>query len=370
MAGMRVLLPPFGRLPSASGREVPFVEGMPPIYHTTSGSTAVSRSVEFPMARLLLLKDRIAERPRDRRVLRGPGIEFDATRIQRIGCLLAGNTCVFGSFDRPAELAELCRRAEVTVIQLGAYALNGLAWSEDAVPLPSFTQVSVGGQRVPGSLRRRVIDRLTPNLWVQYATTEVGEISRATPEEHERFPEGVGIPPAHVTVEIVDDHDQPVAHGETGNIRVRKNVAPTSYVDDPVASRAFRGGFFHTGDLGSWRPGEPLIHHGRADDLMILNGINIRPAAIEDRLAAHPDVREAVAFPIRSRVHGEIPAAAVVRAGGDTDARALLAFCRETLGIRAPREIFIVDAMPRSTAGKPLRRALSERFSPARRAGG
>jgi acyl-coenzyme A synthetase/AMP-(fatty) acid ligase len=303
-------------------------------------------------------------------VLRGPGIEFDATRIQRIGCLLAGNTCVFGALDRPAELAELCRRAEVTVIQLGAYALSRLAWSPDAVPLPSFTQVSVGGQRVPGSLRRRVIDRLTPNLWVQYATTEIGEISRAAPDEHERFPEGVGTPPAHVTLEIVDDHDQPVPPGEIGNIRVRKERAPSAYVDDPVASRAFRDGLLFTGDLGSWRPGEPIIHHGRADDLMILNGINIRPAAIEDRLAAHPDVREAVAFPIRSRVHGEIPAAAVVRAGGDTEARAFLAFCRETLGIRAPREIFIVDAIPRSGVGKPLRRELSERFSPVRRAGG
>lgn len=372
MEGRRVLHPPFGHLPpadSGASIDIPFPEGVPPLYHSTSGSTSVSRSVEFPMARLHLLAERLAESPRDRRALRGRGIEFDATRVQRIGSLLAGNTCVFGRIDRPAELAALCSRAGVTVIQLGAYGLTGLAWSPDAVRLPSFTHISVGGQRVPGSLRRRVIERLTPNLWVQYATTEVGEISRARPEEHADFPEGVGMPGPKTTVEIVDEHDRPVAPGEIGNIRVRKDrvgVTPVSYVADPAASRAFRDGFFYPGDLGSWRPGEPIIHHGRADDVMIMNGINIRPAAIEDRLSAHPDVRDAVAFPIRSRIHGEIPAVAVVRAGGDTSPAAFLAFCREALGIRSPREVFIVDAIPRSAVGKPLRQALSERFSPVR----
>ena len=94
---------------------------------------------------------------------------------------------------------------------------------------------------------------------------------------------------------------------------------------------------------------------------MILNGINVFPTAIEDILESHPDVKEAVAYPIRSRIHGEIPVAAVVLKEGakDRSVSHLLDLCRQVLGIRAPRQIFVVDQIPRNTAGKPLRRELA-----------
>jgi acyl-CoA synthetase (AMP-forming)/AMP-acid ligase II len=93
---------------------------------------------------------------------------------------------------------------------------------------------------------------------------------------------------------------------------------------------------------------------------MILNGINVFPSAIEDTLESHVDVQEAVAYSLKSRVHGEIPVAAVVLR---PQARArtpdhLLDFCRQSLGIRGPRQIVVVDRIPRNAAGKPLRREL------------
>ena len=103
-----------------------------------------------------------------------------------------------------------------------------------------------------------------------------------------------------------------VAPGEIGQIRVRKGGVPKDYVAEPGANANFQDGWFYPRDLVSQRPGEPLIFHGRADDVMILNGINIFPSAIEDTLESHPAVKEAVAYAIKSRVHGEIPVAAVV----------------------------------------------------------
>jgi acyl-CoA synthetase (AMP-forming)/AMP-acid ligase II len=92
-----------------------------------------------------------------------------------------------------------------------------------------------------------------------------------------------------------------------------------------------------------------------------LNGINIFPGAIEDALEAHPDVEEAVAYPIKSRVHGEIPVAAVVlKADAERrDPSHLLEYCRSSLGVRSPRRIVCVDSIPRNQAGKPLRRELA-----------
>jgi acyl-CoA synthetase (AMP-forming)/AMP-acid ligase II len=210
-------------------------------------------------------------------------------------------------------------------------------------------------------LRKDIMGVLSDNLYVLYATSEIGIISCAMPDQHERFPEGVGFPAAGVTLEIVGSDGTPVAPGEIGQIRLRKDGTPRGYVTEPGATSNFQEGWFYPRDLVSLRPGEPLIFHGRADDVMILNGINIFPSAIEDILESHPDVKEAVAYAIKSRVHGEIPAAAVVLK--DTSARRdpahLLDHCRQTLGIRAPRQIAVVDIIPRNSAGKPLRRALS-----------
>jgi acyl-CoA synthetase (AMP-forming)/AMP-acid ligase II len=82
--------------------------------------------------------------------------------------------------------------------------------------------------------------------------------------------------------------------------------------------------------------------------------------ALEDTLESHADAQEAVAYSLKSRVHGEIPVAAVVLhpQARARDADQLLEFCRQSLGIRGPRQIVVVDRIPRNAAGKPLRREL------------
>jgi cyanophycin synthetase len=133
------------------------------------------------------------------------------------------------------------------------------------------------------------------------------------------------------------------------------------YVAEARRMSNFEDGWFYPRDLASRSDNAPLLFHGRADDVMILNGINIFPSAIEDTLEGHPDVREAVAYPIKLRVHGEIPVAAVILEEGahERDVPQLMYFCRQVLGIRAPRDILVVDRIPRNAAGKPLRRELA-----------
>ena len=202
--------------------------------------------------------------------------------------------------------------------------------------------------------------RLTDNLWVQYATSEAGLISIASPDQHDTYPEGVGFPSPDVTLEIVDAEGVILPPGEIGHIRLRKRTLPGGYVAECGATANFRDGWFYPGDIVSQGTGEPLVFHGRSDDVMILNGINVFPSAIEDTLESHADVQEAVAYSLKSRIHGEIPVAAVVLypevRGRDTNH--LLEFCHQSLGIRGPRQIMVVDRIPRNAAGKPLRREL------------
>jgi acyl-CoA synthetase (AMP-forming)/AMP-acid ligase II len=94
--------------------------------------------------------------------------------------------------------------------------------------------------------------------------------------------------------------------------------------------------------------------------MMILNGINIFPGPIEDALMACKGVREAVAFPVHSAVHGQIPVAGVVlEPDANLQASDLLARLRGLLGVRAPRQIRILDTIPRTALGKPKLAALA-----------
>jgi acyl-coenzyme A synthetase/AMP-(fatty) acid ligase len=315
------------------------------------------------LERLLKGAKRYAENPRERRALRTGSIEFDAHRLQRICALLAGNTCVFARDLNPSSIVALCANAEVSLIHLNAYKLASLAHAATSeCRLPSCTGILSGGSRVPGALRHRVKAFLTEELWVLYATSETGMISRANPDEHELFPEGVGYPAPDVTFEILGRSGKPVRPGEIGRIRVHKSTMAKGYVLEPagVASH-YQDGWFNPGDLISQEEGEPLVFHGRADDVMILNGINIFPSAIEDTLESHPDVREAIAYPVKSRIHGDIPVAAVVMQGQrQANPVELLNYCRQSLGVRAPRQIRIVESIPRNTGGKPLRGQMAE----------
>ena len=97
--------------------------------------------------------------------------------------------------------------------------------------------------------------------------------------------------------------------------------------------------------------------------MMILDGIKIFPAEIERVLEEQPGVKTAAAFAKGSRAHGDIPLAAVephpsaVVAGDE-----LMARVRERLGIRAPRRIIVLDALPRNAAGKVLKSELIDLF--------
>jgi long-chain acyl-CoA synthetase len=333
------------------------------IYQNTSGSTNIPKTFGLPLQRVVSLSKRFSADLKERRALRTGSIEFDAHRLHRICSLIAGHSCVFLRQLNLRNLVAVCERASVSIIHMGAYKLASLVQAEPHghARLPSFTAVLTGGSRVPGRLRKELKRVLTDNLWVLYATSEVGTISLATPDQHDDFPEGVGFPAEDVAVEIFGPSGESVAPGEIGQIRIRKDGMINGYLAESDGASNFNDGWFYPRDLVSLSDGGPLIYHGRADDVMILNGINVFPAAIEDTLESHPDVREAVAYPIKSRIHGEIPVAAVVLkdAMQERGVSELMDLCRRVLGVRAPRQIFVVDRIPRNTAGKPVRRELA-----------
>jgi acyl-coenzyme A synthetase/AMP-(fatty) acid ligase len=203
-------------------------------------------------------------------------------------------------------------------------------------------------------------ERLSPNLYIHYGTTEVGIIAIATPDHVARIPGAVGAPVPGVKVEIVDAEGHPVPAGEIGEIRVRSAAAIDFYLDDEDENaRAFQNGWFRPRDSVSLTEAGVLIHHGRADDVIILDGINIYPFEIEDALLEHEAVTEAVAFSVKSPARGDIPLAAVVVKRSLVRAE-LLNYCHSLLGEHAPHDVIALASLPRNAMGKVVKTELPD----------
>lgn len=233
-------------------------------------------------------------------------------------------------------------------------------FASSAGRFPGLRSFALGTTMVGERLRADVMHRLTPNLYVMYGTNEAGIVAVAGPEQLRGDPRTVGTPVTGASIEIVDEKDRPLPPGETGVIRMRAPGMITSYVGDERASaKAFRDGWYFPGDVGALSPSGALAILGRTDDMMIFNGINIYPGAIEAALERHPDVAEAAAFGLASARHGQIPAAAVVLKAR-TDMHALLRHCREWLGATGPKFLMQLPYLPRNAAGKVLKRELAD----------
>lgn len=218
----------------------------------------------------------------------------------------------------------------------------------------------ISGSIVSDELRQRIRDRLCRDLWIAYGCNEAWSMTAAGPQDCQAYPGTVGHPIKGTELRIVDEQLQPVADGVTGYIAVRSPHVISDYLGDPQASgKAFRDGWFMPGDLGRRTTDGHIIFCGRADNLMIFNGINIYPIEIEQCLLAHPSVAEAVAFPMRHPVHQDLPVAVVsLVPDSEVDEGSLQAFASRQLGFRQPRRIFTCSKIPRNTQGKPIKSEL------------
>ena len=165
-----------------------------------------------------------------------------------------------------------------------------------------------------------------------------------------------GLPRTGMEVAVLDDQMKPLAVGQVGEICVRGPAVFAGYHDNPEASaKALRGGWFHTGDLGTVDARGLLYITGRESDMYISGGSNVYPREAEELLLSHPGVAEVAVLGVPDRQWGEVGVAVVVRRGGAdaVSADALMAFLDGRLArYRWPRQIFFWDSLPKSGYGK------------------
>ncbi|HSF31479.1 MAG TPA: condensation domain-containing protein [Candidatus Tectomicrobia bacterium] len=166
-------------------------------------------------------------------------------------------------------------------------------------------------------------------------------------------------------VAIMAEGDTLLPAGETGEIVVRGVSVMQGYDNDPSATRnAFARGWFKTGDQGFLDADGYLFITGRLKELINRGGEKIAPQEVDDVLVNHPAVAQAATFAVPdARLGEEIVAAVVLHPGTTATAREIRQFVTTHLAdFKVPRQVLIVQDIPRSPTGKLQRRALAEQF--------
>jgi fatty-acyl-CoA synthase len=167
-----------------------------------------------------------------------------------------------------------------------------------------------------------------------------------------------------IRVVDADGADVPRDGVTVGEVVMVGNNVMKGYHDDPEGTaQAFRGGVFHSGDLGVWHPDGYIELRDRAKDVVISGGENISTIEVEQVIVSHPDVLEAAVIGIPDERWGERPKAFVVpRPGAAPDPDELAAHVRERLaGYKCPDVFELIAELPRTSTGKVRKFELRER---------
>ena len=274
--------------------------------------------------------------------------------------LCNGATVVLPGLATFADTAAMVERHGISRIHAGPWTWKRFLTDPgfDA-SLRKLSVIETGGSIVDAQLRRAILERYTSGLTIVYGANELHPISTAFGQHCLSAPDTIGWPVPRGEIQIVDAGGTPLGPGQAGEIRVRDpDMIDRYWDDDDATARAFRDGWFYPGDVAQWSERGELLFKGRADDMIIYDGINIFPAEIENCLMEHPSVREAAAFGVRHPIHGALPWAAVL-VSDDVTPTALQDFALERIGVRHPRRLAIMTEFPRTARGKALKREIA-----------
>jgi acyl-CoA synthetase (AMP-forming)/AMP-acid ligase II len=226
----------------------------------------------------------------------------------------------------------------------------------------NLRRLCYGAAPAAPSLLERAQEVFGPVLANTYGQAEAPmTITCLGPEDHQGHLGSAGKPYTLVQLRVVDEEDRDVPVGGAGEVITRGPHVFAGYHNQPEETAAtLRGGWLHTGDIGTLDGDGFLYLLDRRHDLIISGGFNVYPREVEDVLLGHPAVTEAAVVGLVDDRWGETVHAVVATRARVTDGE-LLAFAADRLaGYKRPRSVELWQDLPKSGAGKILRRAVRD----------
>ena len=258
---------------------------------------------------------------------------------------------------------ELVEEHGVTIsFMVPAHFIRLLELGEDTLrdaDLDSLRIIVHAGAPCPVSVKERIMDALPCEIHEMYGMSE-GGATKITPEEWRKHPGSVGTPWPGIEIKILDEDGNEVPTGEEGLIHVTPmaGVKWSYHGDDGKTDDAWAGELYSVGDIGRLDEDGYLYITDRASDMVIRGGVNIYPREIEECLHTHPDIVDCAVFGIPDERMGEELMAVVEAREGlkPDDIRAHVA--EHLADYKIPREVELVDELPRNPNGKVMKRLL------------
>ncbi|MBX3622965.1 MAG: AMP-binding protein [Rhizobacter sp.] len=292
-------------------------------------------------------------------------------------CTARGGTVVVITKPEPQLLLGAIPKYKVTEFFLPPtviYKLLDIPDLNKKVDFSSLCYFLYGAAPMSVEKLRQAIEVFGPVMMEGYGQTEApGAIAHLTPGEH--FVDGriagderlasVGRPNPLIRVEIMNDRNEILPQGESGEICVRGDLVMKGYYKDPAkTAEALVDGWLHTGDIGHI-DGDGYLHiTDRKKDMIISGGFNVYPSEAEQVMWGHPAVRDCAVIGVPDDKWGEAVKAVVeLNDGQSVTADELIALCKEKLGsVKAPKSVDFVPALPRSPVGKVLKKDLRAQY--------
>lgn len=280
-----------------------------------------------------------------------------------------GSKAVYLSRFSPVAALKAIREHQISIM-FGVPSMYGAIQNMKSATADDFKDIYAvysGGEPLSSALRETFKQRFGPTIFEGYGLTETSPcIAFNTPQANRAGSVGKPVPGADFR--ITDADGKALPQGEIGEIWVKGPMVMKGYNNLPEATAAVltADGYFKTGDLGKIDADGYLFITGRKKDMIIVAGEKVFPREVEEIIMQHPAVLEASVVGKKDEGRGEVVVAFVQPKPEQTvTAEQVKETCRSA-GLpnwKSPREIFIVEDLPRSPTGKVLKRELSAKVN-------
>lgn len=237
----------------------------------------------------------------------------------------------------------------------------------DKRDLSTLEKCYYGAAIMPREILKELAERL-PNakFWNFYGQTEVAPLATALqPEDQLRKLGSAGVATLNVQTKIVDNDDKEVSRGEVGEIVHRTPHTMKGYLHDPEkTAESFRGGWFHSGDLGVMDEEGYITIIDRKKDMINTGGVNVSSREVEETIYQMDGVSEVAVISIPDAYWIEAVTAIIVpKEGARLTEERVEQFCRERLSkFKIPKHVSFAEELPKNPSGKVLKRSLRDQY--------
>jgi acyl-CoA synthetase (AMP-forming)/AMP-acid ligase II len=343
----------------------------------TSGTTGKPKGCLLTHGNLLANARQIVHwlkfTPEDRLLSLMPLFHMNAVMVTTVAALYAGASSVVSLRFSASRFWQIISDYEVTSFGSVATMLSMLlATYPEGVPeglrRDQLRFALCGSAPVPAEVLRRFEETFDCLVIEGYGLSESTVRATFNPPDARRRPGSCG-QSIGCEIKVFDEAEREVALGERGEIVLRgENIFKGYYENEAATAQAFRGGWFHTGDVG-YRDEEGFFYIvDRMSDMIIRGGENIYPREIDELLYQHPAIASAASIGVPDDLYGEEVAAFVVlKEGHAASAEEIHAYCRAHLAdFKCPKTIRFLSELPKGPTGKVLKRELVQKFNPAK----